>query len=279
MLKIKKIILVIIDLIKKSFFLSNLKTNELKGNISSLTFIRLLPYTCIEVPYSLGRTVRGISYNKNLNLDPAGRMCIDLFNNVNTEKIIKDLSIEFEKQKKMTAADILHLRNNTILKEYPAWAVVMPWEKINIEEMNKIYPDNFYRNRCDQGLIFIDKSRTSVIKTMYSIEFAENRVNQMQNLYRSIMQQGYIQDSNLPKINILVKDKEWRWFMGDGGNHRSYVLSCLGYKFFKARVNSIICKSEVEKWHNVKNGTYSIKDAENIFDSYFVGSKTHRGMV
>ena len=67
--------------------------------------------------------------------------------------------------------------------------------------------------------------------------------------------------------------------MGDGGNHRSYVLSCLGHKFFNARVSSIINKNEVNKWHNVINGTYSASDAESIFDSYFDGSKVHRGMV
>ena len=67
--------------------------------------------------------------------------------------------------------------------------------------------------------------------------------------------------------------------MGDGGNHRSYVLSCLGHKFFNARVSSIINKNEVNKWHNVINGTYSVSDAESIFDSYFDGSKVHRGMV
>ena len=279
MSKIKKIILIIIDLIKKSFFLSNLKTIELKGHISSLTFLRLLPYTSIKVPYSLGRTVRGISYNKNLRLDPAGKLCMDLSNGVSKKNIIKDLSTEFEKQKNMSAADIVHLKNNAILNQYPAWAIVMPWENLSIEEMHNLYPENFYKNRCDQGLIFTNKSRTNIIKTMYSSEFVENRVNQMQTLLRSVVQKGFIQDSNLPKINILIKENQWRWFMGDGGNHRSYVLSCLGHNFFRARISSIINKSEVNNWHNVINGTYSVNDAEHIFDRYFDGSKTYRGMV
>tara|TARA_B100000768_G_C11243861_1_gene360844 strand:- start:201 stop:1067 length:867 start_codon:yes stop_codon:yes gene_type:complete len=277
--KIKNIILVVIDFIKKFLFLSNLSKVELQGFIKPLTRFRLMPYTKIEAPYILGRTVRGVSFDGNITLDPAGRLCMDVFSDEDCKTAVSNLSPVFEKQKDMSAADIVNLSNNITLKKYPVWALVMPWEKLNIEEMFESYPRIFYKNRSDQGLIFEDKSRSSIIKTMYSPKFIENRVNQMNKLYESIMRQGFLQDSNLPKINILVKENEWRWFMGDGGNHRSYVLCFLGHEFFNARVSSIINKNEVNKWHNVRNGTYSVSDAESIFDSYFDGSKVHRGMV
>lgn len=277
--KIKNIILVVIDFIKKSLFLSNLSKVELQGFIKPLTRFRLMPYTKIEVPYFLGRTVRGTSYDGNIMLDPAGRLCMDVFSDEDCKTAVCNLSTVFDKQKNMSAADIVNLSNNIKLKKYPAWALVMPWEKLSIEEMFESYPEIFYKNRHEQGLIFEDKSRSSIIKTMYSPRFIENRVNQMNKLYESIMRHGFLQDSNLPKINILVKENEWRWFMGDGGNHRSYVLFFLGHKFINARVSSIIHKSEVNKWHNVRNGTYSVSDAEIIFDSYFDGSRVHRGMV
>lgn len=277
--KIQNIIFFFIDFIKKSLFLSHLTKVELEGSIKPLTRLRLMSYTKVEVPYFLGRSVRGKSYDKNIILDPLGRLCMDFFDGIDYKTIVSNLSIVFEKQKHMSAADIVNLSNNVTLKKYPAWALVMPWEKLNIEDMFESYPEIFYKNRCEQGLIFEDKSRSSIIKTMYSQKFIENRVSQMKRLYQSIMRDGFHQDSNLPKINILVKENEWRWFMGDGGNHRSYVLSRLGHQFFNARVSSIIHKSEVNKWHNVRNGTYSVSDAESIFDSYFDGSKVHRGMV
>ena len=279
MQKIKKIILNIIDFIKKIFFLSYLNQNELKGFVTPLTKFRFLPFTMVEVPYSLGRTVRGISFDKNITLDPAGRLCMDIFSDTDSNTMVRNLSEVFDNQKNMSAADIINLSNNINLNKYPVWALVMPWEKLSIEEMFKSYPEIWYKNRCEQGLIFEDRSRLSIIKTMYSLKFIENRVSQMKMLHESIMSRGFLQDSNLPKINILVNENEWRWFMGDGGNHRSYVLSCLGHKFFNARVSSIINKNEVNKWHNVINGTYSVSDAESIFDSYFDGSKVHRGMV
>ena len=67
--------------------------------------------------------------------------------------------------------------------------------------------------------------------------------------------------------------------MGDGGNHRSYILSCLDNDFFNARVSAVINKNDVYNWYNVKNKTYTAKEAESIFDSYFNGSNVLRGLV
>ncbi len=277
--KPKKIILAIIDLMKSLFFLSHLNQNELQGLISPLSKLRFMPYSRVRVPYYLGRTVRGVSFDNNLMLDPAARMCKDIFENVDHAITKANLLKVFDQQKDMNAADIVHLSNNVKLKNYPAWAIVMPWEKLNIKDIFESYPETFYKNRTSQGLLFKENSRLSIIDVMYSPKFAENRVNQMKKLYKNIKYNGFIQDYNFPKINILIKENEWRWFMGDAGNHRSYVFYFLGHKSFNARVSTIINKKDVNNWHNVKNGIYSIEDAENIFDSYFDGCKTFRGMV
>ena len=276
---LKKIILAIIDLIKTFFFLSNLNKNESQGFISPLTKIRLMPYTKVRVPYCLGRTVRGLSFDENLELDPAARMCKDLFDDIDHLIIQDNLLKVFAQQKDMNAADIVNLKNNVKLKDYPAWAIVMPWEELNIEDVFKSFPETFYKNRISQGMLFEENSRLSIIDKMYTVEFARNRVEQMNTLYKNLKNNGYVQDSNFPKINILIKKNEWRWFMGDGGNHRSYVFYFFGHKFFNARVSNIIYKKEVHNWHNVKNGTYSAEEAEKIFDSYFDGCKAYRGMV
>ncbi len=279
MLKIKKIILFILDSIKRLLFLNNLNKNELNGFITPLTKFRLFPNTRVTVPYSLGRTVRGVSFDKNLKFDPAGRLCNDISIGLDDKKIANNLSTVLYEQKNMSAADILNLTNNKNLQKYPAWSAVMPWEKITIEEMFESYPESFYKNRHSRGLIFENRERKSIIKMMYSSRFIENRVSQMKELYESIKSNGVIKDSNLPKVNILVKDNEWRWFMGDGGNHRSYILSYLNHDFFAARISLIINKNEVIKWHNVKNGTYSVDEANEIFDCYFEATKVFRGMV
>lgn len=279
MLKLKKALLIIIDLVKKTLNLEKLNHKELKGFNTSLTKLRLLSNTKVLVPFSLGRTVRGVSFDKNVMLDPAGRLCSEISKGLNNELLCANLAKTFDKEKCYSASDIVHLTNNNILKGYPAWSIVMPWENLNIKDMFENYPDIFFKNRRSRGLVFENNDRLSIIKVMYSSKFVENRVSQMKELFDSINSKGLIKDSNLPKINILKKQNEWRWFMGDGGNHRSYILSCLGHEFFSARVSNIIDKDNIKNWHNVKNGTYSKNEAEFIFDSYFEGSKVFRGMV
>lgn len=280
MFKIKKIILTLIDFSKKSLFLLDLNENELKGFISKSSKLRFLPHTKIQVPFNLGRTIRGVSFKNNIMRDPNGKLCKNISDDVAENVLFENISTILEKEKKHSAADIVGLKNNVNLKNYPAWAIVMPWEKLSIEDKFAKYPETFYENRLTKGFVFENKTRASIIKMMYTSEFAENRVNQMRELYKRIKRNGYFErDSNLPKINILIKDFEWRWFMGDGGNHRSYILSCLNHDYFTARINSIIDKSQVSDWHNVRNGTYSVSDAEDIFDSYFDGTNVLRGMV
>ena len=46
-------------------------------------------------------------------------------------------------KKESTASDIVHLTNNNILKGYPAWSIVMPWENLNIKDKFENYPDIF----------------------------------------------------------------------------------------------------------------------------------------
>ena len=276
---IKNTSLIVIDYIKKSLSLCNLNKNESQGFISPMSKLRFMPFTRVIVPFSLGRTVRGLSFNKNFMLDPYGKLCMDIFNGTDHKDIISDLLITFKKEKDLRAADIVHLRNNIKLRKHPAWAIVMPWEKLSIEEKFESYPDIFYKNRSSKDLTFENSSRLSIIETMYSSKSLESKVNQMKKLFKSIKRHGLKKNTNLPKINILVKANEWRWFMGDAGNHRSYICSCFDFEIFEGRVSSIIYKNEVNSWPNVKNSTYSSEEAENIFDSYFDGSNVLRGIV
>ncbi len=276
---IKKIILIIVDLAKRVLLIENLSKKNLLGECSPLLRFRLFPYSKVTVPYSLGRTVRGVLFDKNSKKDPFARLCFDISQDASEDSISKDLLLVLNKESLMSAADIVNLNSNTKLHSYPAWAIVMPWENISIEDFFDSYPIDLYRNRTSKGLIFKDKSREAIIETMYSHEHITNRINQMKKLYISIKNKGVIEDNNLPKINILIKNNQWRWFMGDGGNHRSYVMSCLNYDFFTARVSQVIYKNDVNNWHNVKNGTYSVDEAKKVFDSYFDGSEVIRGIV
>ena len=276
---VKNFLLILIDFFKKSLLLSSLSDKESKGFISLLSRLHFMPYTKLVVPFSLGRTIRGSSFEKNLTQDPYGRLCMDIFNDVDNKILFKNVLKQFIRERDLTAADIVHLSGNTKLNKYPAWALVMPWDKLSINENNESYPDLFYSNRSSNDLSFKGSTRLTIIETMYSYKSVESKVNQMQKLYKSIKRHGLKKNSNLPKINILIKENEWRWFMGDAGNHRAYICSCFEFKSLESRVSSIINKKEVNSWPNVINGTYSVEEAESIFDSYFNGSLVLKGVV
>ena len=61
---------------------------------------------------------------------------------------------KFKEEKDLRASDIVHLRNNVKLRKYPAWAFVLPWDKLSLQEKFESHPDSFYRNRSQNGLIF-----------------------------------------------------------------------------------------------------------------------------
>jgi hypothetical protein len=272
MSKIKKIIKISIDFIKKTLSLCNLNKNELQGFISPLSKLHFIPYTIVTVPYSLGRTCRGVSFNENFMQDPYGKLWIAIFNGADIKDATKDLMIKFKEQKDLRVSSVVHLRNNVKLKKYPAWAFVLPWDTLSVEDKFESYPDSFYRNRSQNGLTFSNNLRSSIIETMYSLESLESKVNQMQNIFKSIKRHGLKKSSDFPNINIFVDGDEWRWSMGDAGNHRSFVCSGLDFETLEVRISSIIYRNKVNSWKNVKNGTYSPEEAVYIFDSYFNGS-------
>ena len=97
---------------------------------------------------------------------------------------------------------------------------------------------------------------------------ADSQVNQSIRLLDSISRNGFKSELGLPSIHILVKDKEWRWFMSQG-NHRAYILYLLNYKFIDGTIDSVIYKKKSHLWPNVKNGLFKIEEAELVFDYLF----------
>ena len=263
----------------RSFFFKKLNDKEFSGQVSRSMKTRLIKHTRLSLPFSLGRTIRGLSFDNNISKDPYGRLCKSISNGENYQNIFAVLQDTLNIEKNLSAAEIVNLNDNIYLKKFPAWAIVMPWEKITIKEKFNAYPKNFYQNRSNKGLMIENTSRISIINLMYSTKSLENKIKQMEKLFISINNRGLIKNNDLPKVNILIDKNEWRWFMGYSGNHRSYVLSCLNYKMLDARIESVIFKNDILNWYNVKNGTYSLNEAEIIFDSYFNGENVLRGII
>ena len=269
----------LITIIKKILFLNNFSNYEKKGKISELTKLKIIPKTSVILPFELGRTIRGLSFKKNIKKDPFGLFVIKMNKGLNKKDLLKFLFSQYKKEKYLNAGNVVSLKDNLHLSRYPAWALTMPWDEINIEDRFSNYPNTFFKNRLKHELNLRklkDKKNTNFF---YSLENALSQFYQTKTLLKNIKKYGIKNSRPLPKVNILIDGTNWRWFMTDEGNHRAYIFSINGSINFHCEVSKIIYKKNVSSWHNVKNGLYSHKEALLIFNHFFSGNKCLRGLV
>ena len=270
-----------LSLCKSLFNLDKLNAQENKGKILRLTKVKFTPNTKIKVPFHLGQSIRGLSFKKNLKNDLYGNFINEILNDVDKETLINTLFLHLKKEKNLNAANIVGLENNYKLAKYPAWSLVMPWEKINIEKKFNNYKKKFIDNRSKHNKNIKNWHNLTNEDIFYSYDCAKSKYNQSKYLLKNIKKDGLrsfdFKDS--PKICVLVNKNEWRWCMSGSGNHRAYISSLLGDKFFECVVETVIDKKNISNFYNVKNGLYSLSEANFIFDSYFSGDNNLRGLV
>tara|TARA_A100001388_G_C28764966_1_gene500155 strand:- start:1610 stop:2482 length:873 start_codon:yes stop_codon:yes gene_type:complete len=268
-IKILKLILKkSIFLIKSVFLLDNLTPFEVNGNMDFLTRIKFLKKTQLKVPFSLGRSARGISFNDYLINDPIYKIIYEASQYKNVMEIIDSFFVILKNENNLSAADIVGLKNNERLKQYPAWCYVLPWENTDINFKLNNYESIQKVKREQKALEYNFKNRTVKDNYIYSKEMAESQVLQSIKLFESIKRFGLLPQFDLPSFHILVKGNKWKWYMSQG-NHRAYILYNLKYKFIGGIVDSVIIKEKSHLWPNVLNGLYSVKEAEIIFDYLF----------
>ena len=272
----KKYLKVFLNFTKLVFNLANLKDEELDGHFSWKTKLRLLPKTNIRLPFHLGRTVRGCSFSDHLNQDPFSRMVSQVINSKKDDKAIKILKECYREEASNSTGSPMGSLEPEIFSRYPAWAIVMPWEKMSLKDKLMHYPKLFKKNR---GLFGFDLNEDFSFKSFYSDEAARSQVKQTRDLFNSIKNNGIIETRKLPLVFILKNKSEWRWCMTGEGNHRAYIYALLNEYSLLAEVYDLVDREKVESWPNVLNGNYTIDEALPIFDSFFEGKKSLRGIA
>ena len=270
---IKSLIKKLIYKFKSKFNFDKLSTMESNGIVRNLTILKLLPKTPLNVPFTIGRTCRGISLEFGLKGDSSFKMTQNIFDCKSLEYTKNELFNDLKRERNKTAAEISGCYDNLILKEFPSWAFVWPWEKRSIYEKFKIYPYLLRQNREDKGMLFKNKNKYMKESEMFSLEMAESHVLQTYNLYKKIKNNGLKNPISYPTFYVLKNNNKWRWCMSGEGNHRVYILYLLGFKNFHGIVQSIIQKKKIHEWPNVKNGIFNIQEAGKIFDKVFEGNE------
>ena len=86
------------------------------------------------------------------------------------------------------------------------WAIVNPWDKINIDDIERSYLENFSKNRSKHNLKFNNKFLNKIKSKIYSWESAESQVIQFEKLIDKIKINGYKDNfDDLPTAIIFLK--------------------------------------------------------------------------
>ena len=250
--------------------LKKLNNDENKGKILKLTKLKFTPNTKITAPFNLGQSIRGLSFDKNLKKDLFANFINQIIKGMDEDMIILSLFLNLKKEKNSNAAISVGLKNNHNLAKYPAWALVMPWEPITIENKFNNYRKQFINSRSKHNINIKNNNDLNDEDVFYSYEYAKSQYIQTKKLLENIKKEGFksLRFDDSPKIFILINNNEWRWCMSGDGNHRAYISSLLGNETFECVIESIVDK-KISNFYNVKSGLYSYSEANSIFDSYF----------
>lgn len=246
---------------------------EKKGVYQTLTFLKFTRKNKLAIPFSLGRTIRGVSYRQKEQdafLSGVG----DLRDNIFCEDKFLDVmlpALESERGKKIK--DFLPEFGDRPWSNEPIWAFSYPWDTLNIEQKKDVYADLLLKNRQD----YVHDVLANL--DVYDPKNFSTHGNQFRDLYSSIKQKGYIPKDNLPRVNVLVHKNEYRWVMSGDGNHRMYLLNALGEKTPKVEISLLIKRSRLPYFIKTFHHPYTIQDAEMIFDMVFEGKNCLRGLV
>lgn len=239
------------------------------GNLDYTSRVKFVRYMPLQLPFSLARTVRGL------------KPSVDPFAQVLQGGTITSLPLEFKERLS------LHLdwERDKLLKDIgykgveflelePLWCSVLPWQNGSVATHKSLY------------LRQVEENRTQFLPQAYRANYSfndlivESHYAQFNQLLRSIRLHGYQKKlCPLPRINILISGKEWRWMMTGQGNHRFYLTHMLESETFFGEVDHVITREEWGSWPQVKNGVFTKKQALSLFDRTFEGNEPTRGIV
>lgn len=266
----------LLNFIKFVFNLENLNEKEIAGNFLWRSKFSLLPKTKVNLPFSLGRSFRGCAFEDYIEKDPFARMVNQVLISKDNKKAINILLKCYEDELNSFEISPMGSLQPKKFFDNPPWAIVMPWEKISLEDKLEKYIDHFKENRGLHGANFKEGFSN---KSLYSPEVAYSQVEQTRRLVSSIKTRGIINSKKLPLVFILKNGTKWRWCMTGEGNHRAYIFAAMKQVKMKAEIYDIVDREKVESWPNVQNGNYTQEEALPVFDSFFEGKICIRGMA
>ena len=272
MISLKKILVVL-------FSRNRLNEKEINGKLFFFTFLKFKFSYSLDLPYKLGRTIRGVSYigrKKDLYSKLVEEILLGKDQIFLTDKLHK----KYKSSKDLTIKKFNTFIQNSKLKNMPLWLIPDPWDKTEINNHKENYLKNFYKNRAENKMFFRNDDLKYIESKIYSKGTASSHVKQIKKLTDNIITQGYKENfKDLPTAVILIKGNQWVWMISKSGNHRAHIKKELGYSSIRCKILKVVNYKNINKFHNVRNSLYLEKEASDFFDKVFEGLDPIRGPI
>ena len=138
-----------INTLQEILKINRLSTNELSGNLNSISYSKIFKGSTLEVPFSLGRTIRGVAFEE-YELDPVS-FCLsrqDMYN-FDQEMFAKDFNNICVSENNKQVKDFISNINKKDILDFPVWAIAFPWEDNSFYNLKKNYLQLLIKNRKD----------------------------------------------------------------------------------------------------------------------------------
>jgi len=159
------------------------------------------------------------------------------------------------------------------LRKYPAWAILMPWESLDIKQWVAHIEKTVVTENSYFGTAATIEVGWAWLGPVDSVKCGIE-TDRLYRVLSSITKSGYkrsnSRDGDIIADILIDEEGHWVW-QSITGQHRVAVLSGLEYDECFVRIRSLVRKEDVEVWPNVRNGFYTKNEALEIFGSVFNG--------
>lgn len=162
------------------------------------------------------------------------------------------------------------------LAEYPAWAVMMPWQGGDDIDSWMQEISRTVRKEGRRGKRWLTIKDGWSWSGPVSPEKLKLEATRLTKTLQAIKKRGYRRhdgyDGDIRAVVLANSDGEWVW-QSYAGQHRAAVLSALEEDQIPVRLSGLVRVHDAPTWPQVAKGLYNVHQAVHVFNSVFASNK------
>lgn len=216
----------------------------------------------------------GYTYNAKLE-NPAVSFLLE----ANKKSIIKKSALEKYSLtwQPRSAGEVLGLmgKGASRIHSLPSNQFVYPWESIDpVVREERLKREEFYYKDQEGKVQKILKGQK--LYGPLNPDHMQVEIHRLISVYNSVSLRGFERNDGIDgdiSCHLLVYGDDYV-FSVNVGTHRAAAVSALGFRTVPVRVTQIIRREDSVNWPHVKDGLFTLSEAEYVFDRFLNGSCT-----